>query len=258
MNRQSNLSLFREGLTYCNHKNFLNEGRKNILVVSAYIDGVSNHLDFNDDFNKSKLIENIDLLKSRIDLSKFDFVIATDGGLSLCQLLNLDVNLAIGDFDSHDFINFSKKGKIPFEKLPVEKDITDMEAALDRALSLKPSSICVLGGMGARLDHSLANIEHLVNYGKKVSYIYFIDCFNYMSVQYPSSKTYDSKLGEHFAVLSHSDTSTNVTLEGSYYPLESATLHKHIPLGVSNSFINRKITLSFDEGCLVVVISNYK
>ena len=45
----------------------------------------------------------------------------------------------------------------PVERHPAAKDATDLELALDAAISRRPGRIHVLGGHGGRLDHLLAN-----------------------------------------------------------------------------------------------------
>src|SRR5699024_12482516 len=48
-----------------------------------------------------------------------------------------------------------------FEIHPPEKDKTDLEIALQKALSLEPDRIYLFGVTGGRLDHALINLQLL-------------------------------------------------------------------------------------------------
>src|SRR5699024_6449507 len=48
-----------------------------------------------------------------------------------------------------------------FEIHPPEKDKTDLEIALQKALSLEPDTIYLFGVTGGRLDHALINLQLL-------------------------------------------------------------------------------------------------
>src|SRR5699024_9712295 len=75
----------------------------------------------------------------------------------------IHVNYALGDFDSID--NNQKKtvqqNADVFEIHPPEKDKTDLEIALQKAISLEPDTIYLFGVTGGRLDHALINLQLL-------------------------------------------------------------------------------------------------
>ena len=73
-----------------------------------------------------------------LSVTEEDYVIAVDGGLSYCGILNVEPDLIIGDFDS-----MSEQEKLAVEqlqqtvpekicRLPECKDDTDMLAAIKR------------------------------------------------------------------------------------------------------------------------------
>src|SRR5699024_1254207 len=75
----------------------------------------------------------------------------------------IHVNYARGDFDSID--NNQKKtvqqNADVFEIHPPEKDNTDLEIAIQKALSLEPDTIYLFGVTGGRLHHALINLQLL-------------------------------------------------------------------------------------------------
>ena len=103
-----------------------------------------------------------------------DYVIAVDGGLSYCGILNVEPDLIIGDFDS-----VSEQEKLAVEqlqqtvpekicRLPECKDDTDMLAAIKKGLELGYTDFRIYAATGGRFDHTLANIQcllYLKNHG---------------------------------------------------------------------------------------------
>jgi thiamine pyrophosphokinase len=99
------------------------------------------------DFHK-KILENINIL------------ICADGGSNTAKKMNITPDYIIGDLDSVDplVIDFFKnqtRTKIIHND---DQDKTDLELALNLAESLDPNEILILGAIGDRMDHTLANI----------------------------------------------------------------------------------------------------
>ena len=95
-------------------------------------------------------------------------MIAVDGGLSYCGILELEPDLLIGDFDSVseeekeaiEIIKAQAPEKV-IELCPI-KDDTDMLAALKLGLEKGYSDFRIYGGTGGRLEHTIANIQCLL------------------------------------------------------------------------------------------------
>ena len=92
-------------------------------------------------------------------LPAYDMVIAADSGAHQARQLGIDVDLAVGDFDSVDPDHLALLERTAeVERHPAAKDKTDIELALDAALQRAATSVVVVGGAGGRLDHALANL----------------------------------------------------------------------------------------------------
>ena len=120
--------------------------------------------------NKSKKYNHISIIGNGEDWDEkkikdyckvSDFIIAADNGLSVLDELNITPNLIIGDLDSVPEKILVKYKKIPLERYAKEKDLTDSEISLQKAISLKPKKISLLAMTGTYFDHSLANILNL-------------------------------------------------------------------------------------------------
>src|SRR4051794_10898103 len=86
-------------------------------------------------------------------------VIAADSGADHAASLGLSVDLVVGDLDSVSPAGLAaaRDGGARVDEHPAEKDATDLELALDAAVSAGATEIVVVGGHGGRLDHLLAN-----------------------------------------------------------------------------------------------------
>jgi thiamine pyrophosphokinase len=111
--------------------------------------------------NDVALIANgeIDLSEELIsEIKSAQAIIAVDGGLAHCKAYGLMPDFIIGDFDSTPQELLNSFPLVPTKVYPVEKDKTDLELAVELALTLNPSQIRIFGALGGRIDHLLANV----------------------------------------------------------------------------------------------------
>ena len=99
-----------------------------------------------------------DLEKARALLRDDDFIIAADGGTRHALALGLTPKIIIGDMDSLP-ANFEiSKFDDDVILYPQDKNETDLELAIQHALTLNPEQIIILAALGGRLDQTLGNI----------------------------------------------------------------------------------------------------
>jgi thiamine pyrophosphokinase len=84
-------------------------------------------------------------------------VIAADGGMRHALLLDLDVELWVGDFDSTLPEIAERYFHIPKVKHPAEKDATDGEIAVAHALERGANEFIMVGSLGGQADHVLGH-----------------------------------------------------------------------------------------------------
>jgi thiamine pyrophosphokinase len=86
-------------------------------------------------------------------------VVAADGGARHLETLGLNADRLVGDFDSiePELLDRLQQTGIPVERHPTDKDWTDSEIALSRAVADGADEIVVVGALGSRPDHGLAN-----------------------------------------------------------------------------------------------------
>lgn len=179
-----------------------------------------------------------------------DLVIAADAGLSVCRERGIEPDLTVGDFDS--------LGEIPagtgVVRLPVEKDETDMAAAVRLGEARGYRVFYLFGGTGGRPDHTYANYQLLAALAERGEQgILFGAEYSAAAISDGSSLTFPIGAGQTLSVFAVGGEADGVTERGVAYPLAGATLSPSHPLGVSNSRLTgERAVVSVTRGTLLV------
>lgn len=168
---------------------------------------------------------------------------------------------AFGDFDSvsaaeWDCIQQEVKNIHTF---PAEKNETDLELALQWALTLQPEKLMVFGATGGRLDHFFGMISLLTSNSVIVhnTKIEVIDRFNRLSICGPGvKKVWRDYAYKYFSFFPVTKEVKGFTLEGFKYPLTNHTVQLGSTLYVSNELAGESGTFSFTDGILMVIRSS--
>ena len=103
-------------------------------------------------------------VRELMEKNTYQTVIACDSGMEFFWRNHMYPDLILGDFDSADQCvvkAFREQTDVRLEQFPAEKDWTDTELAVRRALEQKADRIDLVGATGSRLDHVLSNIFNL-------------------------------------------------------------------------------------------------
>lgn len=198
-------------------------------------------------------------------------VIAADGGADFLASLGITPDFMIGDFDSSQE---RPNGTDTTIVLPTEKDDTDMTSAVKLGWEKGFRRFHIYGGLGGRLDHTLANIQlaaalaahggvgFLHSRGSIVTAIANGTLTFELPTVKPSGTVLDAQGTQAgvdgssmVSVFSHSNTSEGVSITGLKYSVTNTTLSNTKPLGVSNEFIagsEQSPTISVTKGILTV------
>jgi thiamine pyrophosphokinase len=189
---------------------------------------------------------------------EIDFWIAADRGALALLDHNIPIDLAVGDFDS---ITADEKEHIrlhakQFEEYPAEKDETDLEIALLKALEKHPERLYLFGVTGGRLDHEMINIQLLHTITENGVHGMIVDQSNLVELYKPGEYTVESSaLYANISFIPFSPTIKGLTLNGFYYPLSDKTVAWGSTLCISNRLIRNIGTFSFTEGILLLIKS---
>lgn len=181
-----------------------------------------------------------------------DLVLCADGGYDAAVRCGITPDLVIGDFDSmpRDHV-----GDCPVIQLPVHKDDTDMVVCLREARNRGYHTFRMAGCLGGRLDHTIANLQCLHDCALRGEEAWMADAQNRVTVLTPGSYRFAPMPGRKFSLLAYTPQVTGITLRGTLWELENASLDNRWPLGTSNEATGEEIALSFTEGALIVTFS---
>ena len=174
-------------------------------------------------------------LSKIISPEKSDFIICADGGYDIAVSENIKPDLVIGDSDSGDMGAIDDCG-VEIIRFPGEKDESDTFLCVKHAVNLGFGEITIVGGIGGRLDHTIANIQTLAYFSDPYKRLVMLDENNYATILMNSKITLQKRDGFSVSLFSLSDRCLGVTASGLCYPLRDAELTNSYPLGLSNAF----------------------
>lgn len=186
---------------------------------------------------------------------QFDEIIAVDGALETAKRLSLEPTQIIGDFDtvSQDtLMQFQRESRAKWVRLVPEKDATDMEMALDKAIEAGCLKIAILGALGGRMDHELANVHLLYKAKLQGVSCEILDKQNRISVLMENTALIKKELfGTYISFIPLTTQVTGLTLKGFKYPLNGYCLTIGSSLGVSNELVMEEGRVEFEDGVLL-------
>lgn len=189
--------------------------------------------------------------------NKYDYVIAVDnGGLSYASRLGIVPDLAIGDYDTTGVYVPETDICTRTIRLIPEKDDTDTEAALNKAVELG-HDIDIICATGGRIDHFLANIHNLKIALDAGINARIVDAGNIVCLKNSNFSMKRSDYpGKYVSFVPFDGPVTGLKLKGFKYPLDGYTLKPGISRCISNEFIDDTGYVEFDGGCLIVINSS--
>ena len=193
-------------------------------------------------------INNINFHKNL--LKDVSLIICADGGATNARKLDIIPDYIIGDLDSTSskVLDYFKKHKTKIIK-DNNQDKTDMELAIDLAESFNPTEILILGGIGYRIDHTIANIFCLNKIKSNIK-TQIIDNKNIIEMVDKSLNINGCK-GDLISVIPLTDISGL-----SYKGMKWIVSNKNTMFGwfgISNKLTNEKAYISLKKGKLLVI-----
>lgn len=183
-------------------------------------------------------------------------IVCIDKGLELCRAGEIVPNFLIGDFDSasRESVAWARANKIPVERHPADKDLTDTQLALKRAAELFGEHVAILTGcFGGRVDHlystllTCAAARHRIILTDEREMILFLRAGERASVKFIRKPLAVS-------LLPISEPCAGVTTKNLHWELEDATLSRALPNAVSNRVAAEKFSVSLGRGTLAVYL----
>lgn len=185
-----------------------------------------------------------------------DRIIAADGGTARALAWGLLPHLVIGDLDSLPDADRERLAALGCRFLvhPQAKDETDLELALAHAAGEGADELVVLGALGGRLDHSLANVLLLTLPGLAGCRVRIVDGEEEaFLVRGGGAAAVCGRPGDRVSLLPLGGDARGVTASGLAWPLRGETLRFGHSRGVSNEMLSSQAEVTVEEGLLLVV-----
>lgn len=179
-----------------------------------------------------------------------DFIFCADGGYLQAQKQGVTPHVIVGDFDSSPQ---PQNTTAVIEKLPVEKDDTDTYHIARQIVRDGFTHAVFCGVTGGRLDHTFANIQMLKFLAEQGVEAVIADKTTQMRVVKDASFTLPVMENSYFSVFSLDEKCTGVSETGGKYQLCNVELTNSFPIGVSNEFCGKDVTISVKKGSLLVI-----
>lgn len=179
-------------------------------------------------------------------IRNYDCCIAVDGGLFHCREMNITPDLIIGDFDSIslDILNLYKD--VPTEVVSTEKDLTDMELAIDVVNVPNMNKIALFGAMESRTDHAIVNLLLLSRFPQKM----FVETEKETLFCIEGKKQFLCTPGQTVSLIPIGSPAKGVTTKGLKWELTDVTLSKDF-FSLSNICLGAQFEVSIEQGRLI-------
>jgi thiamine pyrophosphokinase len=188
-----------------------------------------------------------------------EMVIAADGGAAWLDRIGVRPHLLVGDLDSIPVKlceRLAAQG-VEIERHPTDKDATDAELAVARAVTAGADRVVLLGALGGgRLDHELANLLLLTDpaYHERPRDLRVVRGGTTARALHGGGRlALEGHVGDLVTLLPVTGDARGVRSQGLRYSLEASDLHMGRSRGLSNELVALPAWVSLEQGTLLVV-----
>jgi len=180
-----------------------------------------------------------------------DFILCADGGTRHALALGLNPNVIVGDMDSlpENYSPSTFNGE--FVLFPKDKNETDLELAINHAITLSPHQILILAALGGRMDQTLANIALLSNLQLATFDVRLTDGVEEIFFCRDQAKV-EGRSGDIVSLIPWQGEVTGVFTENLRWHLHHETLYPEKTRGISNEMTADVATVSIKSGLLLI------
>lgn len=183
-----------------------------------------------------------------------DYVICADQGYHFAKEANIKPDLIIGDFDSCP-------DKIPNDgeiiRLVPEKDDSDTAHCVEVALSRGFDDIILLGAVGGRTDHTLANLSILLYIANKGAKGILLSENEKIILLQKGKHSFSNLNGKTFSLFPFGCKKVCVSYSGVKYMLNHQFIFSETSsLGLSNIFTSDESEINILDGDALLIINS--
>lgn len=192
--------------------------------------------------------------KARALLRDGDLILCADGGTRHALALNVKPDLVIGDMDSAQQADLQllKETGVTIELFPRDKNETDLELALTRAIDMKPEQIVIIAALGGRLDQTLGNLALLTDPRLSALDVRLDDGVEEVLLCRDQARIH-GRSGNIVSLIPWQGAVTEVRTKGLKWSLRSETLYPDRTRGISNEMTGKTASISIGSGLLFII-----
>ncbi len=194
-----------------------------------------------------------DIDKARSLVHNDDYIICADGGTRHALPLDVKPNLIIGDLDSAEaetLQSFEADG-VRIDSYPQDKNETDLELAINRAIEMSPKQIIILAALGGRLDQTLANITLLSDLRLSTFDIRLDDGVEEIFLCRDQAEVH-GRSGDIVSLIPWQGAVSEVETQHLKWALHKETLYPDKTRGISNEMTGETASVSIESGLLLI------
>ena len=193
-------------------------------------------------------------------LDACDAIVCADGAAQVLLKSNHPPTVIVGDMDSlkPDAYKWADALDIPIERHNIDKDQTDGELALEKALALGANSLIILGGHGGRTAMFLASIKLLRaahDKGLEASMVGRGESLRFIAAG--QEHVWAGRAGATLNLLPV-DGDATVSIEGTSFDGKGIELKQTSARGVSNKILKDGARLKVEAGVVLAVVERKK
>ena len=179
-----------------------------------------------------------------VQIEDFTVLICADKGYLYARNLGLKPNFVLGDFDSLGFVPDGA------ETYSVDKDLSDLELAIDKAVSLKASEIDMYFCVGGQIDHELFNVSLLNKCkqngirGRILTQNQVIELIDYTD----NHKVFTCKEKGRVSLVPYTDEVSFIGSDGLKYDLKGVKSYRGKTLTLSNRATGSTFIVEIKDG----------
>ncbi|MCH4824982.1 MAG: thiamine diphosphokinase [Planococcus sp. (in: firmicutes)] len=170
--------------------------------------------------------------------------IGVDSGTLALLEKGIQPDAAVGDFDSVTTEDYDKiRSAFPdLARSPSEKDQSDTELGLERAMTYHPEQVILAGVTGGRLDHYMSVLHIMYHYQQKFPKTRFLIINNQNQIRFLSPGIHELEKDTRYRYVSFypfAEEVQGLTLSGFKYPVTNENLPFGTTRFVSNELVGR-------------------
>ncbi|HJH10876.1 MAG TPA: thiamine diphosphokinase [Metalysinibacillus jejuensis] len=202
-------------------------------------------------------VEELCDLLSYVD--KETIVIGADRGALYCLAQGITPHDSIGDFDSVTPEEWQqlKQTTTNITRYPAEKDETDTNLALQKALQYNPMEVMVTGVTGGRLDHYEAVLRKIYALQLQFPHVIWRIVAKHNEVRFllPGTTHIKPSKFPYVSFFAYGGDVQDVTIRGLKYETTNERMPMTSGLFTSNEFIASSATVTFHQQTILMIMS---